>query len=305
MKTHTPARPIPVIGLVALALWTPLATSAAEAGSDAPTQCSPQFGSIALSPQGAVRGLSKAPRYTQGLLVHGGRLYEGAGMFGHSGVYALALDGTDAARLTTLDESRFGEGLAILDSRAYHLTWRAQEAYVYDVRGDGSFAPAQPKTLPYDGEGWGLTPYDGRLLLSDGTATVRELDPKDFSVTRQINVRAGNRPVAGLNELEVVGDQVLANVYGPPLIVAFDPHTGCVTLAIDASALAQDVRPLLSTGPSAVCGSFGCTASDYVLNGIAYDSDRDEVYVTGKNWPKVYVFANPLGTGKTGGEEAP
>ncbi|MEO0424895.1 MAG: glutaminyl-peptide cyclotransferase, partial [Pseudomonadota bacterium] len=270
MKIHTPAPPVSVVVLTVLALWAPESARAA----DTPAQCSAQLGSIALSPQGAVRELSKAPRYTQGLVVHEDRLYESAGMFGHSGVYALALDGSDESRLTTLDESRFGEGLAILGDRAYNLTWRAQVAYVFDLQGDGSFEPAEPTTLPYEGEGWGLTPYEGQLLLSDGTATVRVVDPEDFSVTRQIDVRAGNRPVAGLNELETVGDQVLANIYGPPLIVAIDPRTGCVTLAIDASALAKDVRPLLSTGPGAVCGSFGCTANDYVLNGIAYDAER-------------------------------
>lgn len=276
----------------ALALFAIPAAQAADV--EAPTQCPAQVDSIALTPQSAVRELNKAPRYTQGLLVHDGRLYESAGMFGHSGVYALAMDGKDLSRLTTLDDSRFGEGLAILDGKAYNLTWRSQQAYVYDIQADGNFEATDPATLSYDGEGWGLTPYDGQLLLSDGTATMRLVDPSDFSVTREIAVLAGKRPVTGLNELEAVGDHVLANLYGPPIILAIDVGTGCVTLAIDGSPLAKAVRPVLSTGPDAICGSFGCTAGDYVLNGIAYEAERDEIYVTGKNWPTIYVFANPL-----------
>jgi glutamine cyclotransferase len=259
--------------------------------------CARDFPTIALTAQGATRTLAKPPRYTQGLVVHGARLYEGAGMYGHSGVFVSALDGTEPTRLTTLDDKVFGEGLAIVGDKAYQLTWRAQHAYVYDVQPDGTLSESESSPRRYDGEGWGLATYDGQLLLSDGTSTLRLIDPDDFSVSREIPVRAGTRRVNGLNELEVIGDTVLANLYGPPAIVVIDIPTGCVVKVFDGSALARAVKPSLPKAGTAICGSFGCTVGDYVLNGIAYDEQADEVYVTGKNWPRIFVFENPLDRG--------
>lgn len=297
----TPSSPCPHVVTCAVTLALTLAIgSAGEAfGETASTQpesadCPSELRTIALTSQEVVRTVSKAPRYTQGLTIHRDRLYEGAGMFGHSGVHMSALDGSTPTALTGLDDGLFGEGLAIVGRQAYQLTWQAQRAYVYDLRFDGTLKPSQAPTRPYEGEGWGLAAYGEQLLLSDGTATLRVLDPADFAVVREISVRAGARPVRGLNELEVVGDQLLANLYGPPVIAVIDIGTGCVHAALDAAPIARAVQPLLPKGEDAICGSFGCTASDYVLNGIAYDGERDELYLTGKNWPRVYVLDNPL-----------
>ncbi len=291
--------------LLTLAVWTADTGRAQEPErAVAGAHCPGDIRTIALTPQSVARTLPKAPRYTQGLVVHGDRLYESAGMFGHSGIFASPLDGTDWTRLAGLGDALFGEGLAVLDDTAYYLTWRAQQAYVYDVNQDGTLTASDDPPLRYAGEGWGLATYGQTLLLSDGTPNLRVVDPADFNVAREITVRAGARPVNGLNELEVIGEQVLANLYGPPVIVVIDIGTGCVRTALDATPLARAVQPSLPAANAAVCGSFGCTATDYVLNGIAYDGKRDELYLTGKNWPRVYVFANPL-TGSSADREAP
>jgi glutamine cyclotransferase len=149
------------------------------------------------------------------------------------------------------------------------LTWKTHKGFVYD-----RFSFTLLKTFQYEGEGWGLTHDDRHLIMSDGTSYLRFLDPRSFRVARRVHVtdNAG-RALENLNELEYVHGEIYANLWQTDKIVRISPRTGKVLGWIDLSGL-LDKRQL--------------TDSDAVLNGIAYDSTADRLFVTGKLWPKLF-----------------
>jgi glutamine cyclotransferase len=147
------------------------------------------------------------------------------------------------------------------------LTWQSQVALVYDRE---TFQ--QRRTFNYSGEGWGLT-HDGvNLIMSDVSHYLRFLDPATFEVRRRTRVMVGDTPLRNLNELEYVKGEVLANIWTTDYIARIAPATGRVLGYID-------LRGLLTTSER---------PSDGVLNGIAYDAQRDRLFVTGKLWPKLF-----------------
>ncbi|MCP4383027.1 MAG: glutaminyl-peptide cyclotransferase [Hyphomicrobiales bacterium] len=241
----------------------------------------------------AVREIRKDHRYTQGLIVSDDVIFESTGQWGRSGLYAIDRETGRSTELAGMDDKLFGEGLARLGGRLFQLTWRSGMAFAYDIAASQGDSLPAPKVFRYSGEGWGLTNMQERLVLSDGTDTLRIIDPEDFSVDDRIEVSLGERRVDRLNELEMVEGLILANLYGEALIIAIDPATGCVAAVIDARPLVADMQEALRQIEDPVCGG-GCNPLDFVLNGIAYDPDTSELFLTGKNWPLILVFGNPL-----------
>jgi glutaminyl-peptide cyclotransferase len=205
--------------------------------------------------------------FTQGLAIEKGQLYEGTGQYGASSVRRVDLKTGRVQKLRPVNASYFGEGIAILGGKLYQLTWQNGLAFVYDIE---SFNVQQ--TLRYATEGWGLTDDGNQLILSDGSATLRFLDPATFETKREITVRDGGEPIARLNELEYVNGEVWSNVWYDDRIARISPDDGTVLGWID----------LASIYPRAVRGA------EAVLNGIAYDEDAKRLFVTGKNWPQLY-----------------
>lgn len=261
-------------------------------GGQAGATCAPAR-VITLDRGAAIREIPKEPRYTQGLVMVDGVLYEGSGYWEHSGVYRIDRRTGRSTEIARLDDRLFGEGLAELGDRLYQLTWRSGLAFVYDLEAGPAATLPTPRTIRHGGEGWGLTAVDARLVLSDGSSRLKVLDPEDFSVEREIAVTYGGQPVDRLNELETVDDLILANLYGDSHIVAIDPTDGCVRAVIDARRLVAEVQKDLARLRNPVCGG-PCASLDFVLNGIAYDPESAELYLTGKNWPLILVFANPI-----------
>ncbi|MEO8561660.1 MAG: glutaminyl-peptide cyclotransferase [bacterium] len=231
--------------------------------------------SVPFSP-GTPRQLARAVRrwphdsvaFTQGLVVHDGRLLESTGIEGHSGVREVEARTGRVLRRTDLPGSEFGEGIAVLGERMYQLTWKSGRGRVYDAR---TLAPID--SFAYEGEGWGLASDGVSLYLSDGTSRIRVIDAAGFRVLHTIQVTEGGRPVWALNELEWVRGELWANVYQTDLVARIDPVSGHVVGWIDlARLLSPEER-------SAV------TARGGVANGIAYDSVAGAVLVTGKYWP--------------------
>jgi glutamine cyclotransferase len=205
--------------------------------------------------------------YTQGLVIAGGRLYEGTGRYGASSIRRVDLATGRVEKIHTIGSEYFGEGIAILDGKLYELTWKSGLAFVYDL---DTFNVVQ--TFQYPTEGWGLT-HDGRnLILSDGSATLRFLDPATFKTVREITVRDGDQPIEKLNELEYVDGEIWSNVWYDDRIARISPADGRVLGWIDLAAL----YPQSARG------------GDDVLNGIAYDAATKRIFVTGKDWPQLF-----------------
>lgn len=209
--------------------------------------------------------------YTQGLVWADGGFFESTGEYGGSSLRRVDLATGAAKRWVGLPERYFGEGLALVgDSLLYQLTWREQRCFVYDrrdLRQVGVFA--------YPGEGWGLTANAAgdSLYLSDGSAWVRVVRPSDFAQLRRFEVRDHRGPVADINELEWIGGRLWANLYLTDRIAVIDPATGRVTHYIDCSGLETRIAHRRNTD---------------VFNGIAHDPATGRLFVTGKNWNKLF-----------------
>jgi len=205
--------------------------------------------------------------FTQGLVFADGILYEGTGRNGSSNIRKVKLETGEVLQMQKLEEQHFGEGIALVGNSLIQLTWQSGVGFVYDKN---TFE--RTRTFSYKGEGWGLT-YDGtRVIMSDGTPTLRFLDPQTLKQVGKLEVRDGGTPVDDLNELEVVKGEIFANVWTQDRIARINPKTGAVTGWIDLSGL-LDPRD---------------AANVDVLNGIAYDAAKDRLFVTGKLWPKLF-----------------
>lgn len=211
--------------------------------------------------------------FTQGLVWHAGTLYESTGGYGTSSLRQLDAQSGQVLAVRRLAPALFGEGLARVGRQLFQLTWQENRLLVYDIT---DLTPT--RTLPYPYEGWGAT-WDGRhLIVSDGSASLRFLDPHTLTLHRTLVVRDGMTAIARLNELEWVNGEILANVYGEPRIACIDPATGRVRAWLDVSPL---IPPETLADPEAVA------------NGIAYDPGQQTLYVTGKRWPVLFRLAWP------------
>lgn len=209
--------------------------------------------------------------YTQGLEFADGRLFESTGLHGRSSIREVDLPSGRVVRRRSVSQEHFGEGITIWKANLIELTWRSQVALVYDR---ASFEPRG--SFAYTGEGWGLTHDATSLIMSDGTATLRFLDPVTFKERRRVTVTDGGQPVAALNELEYVKGQVFANIWTTDRIARIDPVTGRVLGWVDLAGLMPPSERL---------------NGDAVLNGIAHDVRGDHLYVTGKLWPRLFEIA--------------
>lgn len=206
--------------------------------------------------------------FTQGLFYFDGYLYESTGLNGLSTLRRVELETGAVLQREDLAAEFFGEGIALWKDKIVGLTWHSQIGFVYDAK---SLKPE--KRFTYPGEGWGITADKKRLIMSDGTSELRFLDPRGFAEIDRISVILRDKPVDNLNELEWVDGEIFANVWRTDLIVRIDPSTGAVVGVIDLRSL----RAFVDGAPE---------IDD--LNGIAYDAARRRLFVTGKNWPKLF-----------------
>jgi glutamine cyclotransferase len=214
--------------------------------------------------------------YTEGFLMHNGKLFESSG----------APEGNDKTRSIVgivdpatgnisvkaeLDRKiYFGEGIAILGEKLYQLTWTNKKGFIYDLK---TFKKVGEFTYPSK-EGWGMTTDGSSLIMSDGSSNLTFLDPVTFKTNRIVGVTDNNGPVGNINELEFVNGNILANIYQTAYIIRIDPNTGKVLGKADFSNLVKEVK---LKSPDV----------DY-MNGIAWDSAKNKIYITGKLWPNMY-----------------
>lgn len=212
-----------------------------------------------------------ANAYTQGLVLEGDVMYESTGLRGQSSIRKVNFRKGDVIKSQPLDNRYFGEGLAMVGDKLYQLTWQSRRAFAYDKNTFQQIGEYQMST-----EGWGLTALSAdTLLLTDGTENLYFVDPNSFAVLKTIQVYDNVGPVERLNETELYNGHLLANIYQTDMIAEIDINTGKVINMINLEGILPDNLMSYNTD---------------VLNGIAYDQAHDRLYVTGKNWPKMYLI---------------
>ncbi len=216
--------------------------------------------------------------FTEGLFFHNGFLYESTGQEHKSNLRKVELETGRVVQQQNLDEDSFGEGTTILNGKIYQLTWREERAFVYDAE---TLKPLNE--FRYQGDGWGLTNDGTNLYMTDSTHVIRVLDPETFKTIRTIPVfREDGKSLMQINELEWIKGELWANIWHseqsdilgkPNYIVRIDPQTGEILGWIDLGDISPDDSK---------------RDSENTLNGIAYDAATDRIFVTGKNWRKLF-----------------
>ncbi|MFI3323072.1 MAG: glutaminyl-peptide cyclotransferase [Rikenellaceae bacterium] len=208
--------------------------------------------------------------YTQGLEFYDGRLYESSGEYGKSYIKMMEFPTLKTIKRVDLEDEYFAEGLTILNDKLYLLTWQEHKAFVYDA-----------KTLElitehrYDSDGWGLTNDGEYLYMSDGSSFIYKIEPKTFKTVERIEVLTPEGGMININELEWIDGKIWANVYGYEMILVINPTSGVVEYILHCNDLLRPEEKDVTTD---------------VLNGIARNPKDGKVYITGKNWPKIFLI---------------
>ena len=210
--------------------------------------------------------------FTQGLEYHNGFMYEGTGQRGESSIRKTDLKTGKVLQIKELDEKYFGEGITIMNSKLFQLTWQSKIGFIYDLETFekvGSFSYEKSK------EGWGFTNDGKELIKSDGTERIWFLDPKTQKEKRFIEAYTNTRKAESLNEIEYIDGKIYANIWQKNTIIIINATNGTIEGVVNLNSLRNKVsKPDPNTS--------------YVLNGIAYDPIGKRLFVTGKNWDKIF-----------------
>jgi glutamine cyclotransferase len=206
--------------------------------------------------------------FTQGLFFSNGVLYEGTGQQTGSTLREVELATGKVIRQLNLSSELFGEGITLYKGRIFQVTWQSKVGFVYERE---TFR--QINKIYYQSEGWGLTTMKDQIVMSDGTNVLYFFDPESFTVVSRIEVYDNEIKVDSLNELEYINGEIWANIWMSDIIARIDPASGKVTGYINLKGILKDQ---------------GTNTSVDVLNGIAFDSEGNRVFITGKNWPKLF-----------------
>ncbi len=216
--------------------------------------------------------------FTEGLLVHKGKLYESTGLLNQSYIQITDIkSGKIENKIQLKDPNIFGEGINILDDKLYQLTYQNHVAFVYNL----SDLTKPVQTFNWHTEGWGITNNGTDLIISDGQASgnLYFVNPSNFTTKKIISVTDNNGPVNNINELEYINGSIYANVWGKTFILQINPDNGHVIGKLETTDL---LKSFYSSYP------INWQELDNVLNGIAYDSTTKKIFITGKRWPKIF-----------------
>lgn len=208
--------------------------------------------------------------YTQGLEFYRDTLYEGTGQYGKSSLRKTNYKTGEVYKKVELADQYFGEGITILNNKVYQLTWQNNEGYVYDA---DTFKKEKTFTYFKPIEGWGLTNDGKNLYQSDGTEKIWIINPTTLKEVDYLNVYSFETKIKSINELEWIGGKIYGNVYQKDAIAIINPKNGAVEAIINLADLKKKITKLPDTD---------------VLNGIAYNPKTKTIFVTGKNWNKMF-----------------
>ncbi len=208
--------------------------------------------------------------FTQGFVYHDGYFYESTGQRGSSSLRKTEIETGKVIQKIDLDRKYFGEGMTIYKGKIYQLTWQRKVGFIYDL---DTFELQRTFDYGESQEGWGLTHDNKDLIKTDGSERIWFLDPETLAEKRYIETYTNKRKAEKLNELEFVKGKIYANIWQQNSILIVDPGNGTIEAIVNLKGLQTKA---------------GQEGEDYVLNGIAYDEENDRLFVTGKNWNKVF-----------------
>jgi len=207
--------------------------------------------------------------FTQGLEFSGDTLYESTGQYGKSSLRKWDFKTNKIFQLRHFDDNIFAEGLTVWHDSVLVLTWQNGKGFIFNRKLQllGEFPYGKSK------EGWGLCHDSLQIYKSDGTEKIWILDPVTLREKGFINVYGYKNKIKRINELEWVEGYIFTNIWQKNAIAVIDPNTGEVKYVMDLSALVKEVKkhPDLD-----------------VLNGIAWHPERKTLFVTEKNWDKIF-----------------
>ncbi len=256
--TYMKKRLLVPLGLMALILTTSLLFSCSDTDDGAPTKGYKVVAELPHDPG----------NFTQGLVIADGFLYEGTGKNGESRLMRIDMKTGKVLKQAKLVDALFGEGVVVHKGLIYQLTWHKQRCIVFDQK-----TMIRKKQFKYQGQGWGITTDGTDFFMSSGSDEISVRDPETFEVKRTIKVVDGEESVYELNELEYIDGEIWANIWQQDRIARIDPATGKVNSWIDFTGLKDKL---------------GNTAKAGVLNGIAIDPVTKNIWITGKNWDKLF-----------------
>jgi glutaminyl-peptide cyclotransferase len=210
-----------------------------------------------------------ASAFTEGLFYLNGFLYESTGLEEHSSIRKVRLETGEILQEVAIPAQYFGEGIVDWHGTLISLTWKSHLGFIFNLQ---NFK--LQSQFHYGGEGWALTRDDKRIIMSDGTSELRFLNPETLSEVGRVEVRLEGKPIHNVNELEWVKGEIYANVWQTNWILRIDPTSGAVVGLLDLAGLLKSTDIV--------------RGQTDVLNGIAYDAKGGRLFVTGKNWPKLF-----------------
>ena len=207
--------------------------------------------------------------FTEGFEFHNDTLYESTGQKGASYFRKYDYKTGKIYKQIDLDPKYFGEGITFINDKLYQLTWQEKTGFIYNAK-----TLKLEKTFAFekDIEGWGMTNDGTYIYQTDGTEKIWKVDPKTLKMIDNINVYSGSSKIKAINELEWIDGKIYTNVWQKDAIAVVNPSSGAVEGILDMSGLRKSLK---------------VTAED-VLNGIAYNPKTKTIFVTGKNWDKIF-----------------
>ncbi|WP_298780767.1 glutaminyl-peptide cyclotransferase [uncultured Polaribacter sp.] len=212
--------------------------------------------------------------YTQGLEYYNGFLYETTGRKGQSSLRKVAIKTGKVLQKVDLDKKYFGEGMTIVNDKILWLTWKSKKGFIYDL---DTFEQEKEFSYGKSKEGWGFTQNETELIKSDGSNKIWFLDKETQKEKRSIQTYTHDRALSQLNELEMINGKLYANYWQKPIIAIINPKNGIVEGLINLKGLVKEIEKTQKLADQ-----------DDVLNGIAFDEENNRLFVTGKNWGKLF-----------------
>ena len=207
--------------------------------------------------------------FTEGFEFFRDTLIESTGLNGKSYFAKIDYKTGNAYKKITIDQQYFGEGITVINNKIFQLTWQNETGFIYDAN-----TLKKLKTFTFDKkvEGWGMTNDGKNIYQSDGTEKIWTMNPETQKLTDFINVYTNDSKIKSVNELEWINGKIYSNIWEKDAIAVINPKTGAVEAVLNLSALRAKVT----------------NKEAGVLNGIAYNKKTNTIFVTGKNWNKMF-----------------